>query len=254
MSKHRSILAVVAAVLVGVFIVGCGGGGGEQTTNTSSESSMESDGSMEESSGSGSLALTANFEGDAPERETFDASGNSECGVDTIEGEKVVVNDNNTLRDVVVSVESGPSGLESEPKTVTVDQKNCMYKPHVVTAKTGQSIEVTHSDEGMHNVRGTQDGEQLFNVTTFKGQSKEISFDEPGVYSLECNVHPWMQGWVYVTDHGQAAVAGDDGKAMLNNLPAGDYTLNVWHEEYGTQTKEVSVSDGKEASVSLTFP
>ncbi|MFB6347441.1 MAG: carboxypeptidase regulatory-like domain-containing protein, partial [bacterium] len=73
------------------------------------------------------------------------------------------------------------------------------------------------------------------------------------VYQLACDVHPWMTGWIYVTEHGAASVTGESGEATLSNLPAGEYTLEFWHEEYGTTTKTVSIDDGESASVSATF-
>jgi plastocyanin len=246
--NYRGTVSAVVSVVFLVLLSACGGGGGQQTAEQTTQS-MDNGAS----GGNGSLVATVNFQGTEPEPETYDASGNSECDVNTIESEKVVVNDNGTLKNVVVAVKSGPSGLDKSPEPVSVDQVDCMYTPRVVTAKTGQSITFKDSDPSMHNVRATQDGSQVFNITTFQGTSKQQSFSDAGVYSLVCNVHPWMQGWVYVTDHGYASVTGESGTASLDNLPAGEYTLEFWHEEYGTQTKSVSIEDGQEATVSVSF-
>ena len=52
---------------------------------------------------------------------------------------------------------------------------------------------------------------------------------------VKCNIHPWMKAYVGVVSHPYFAVTGDDGSFELKDLPPGDYTIQVWHEKYGTQ-------------------
>ncbi len=257
--RRAGVISAVFA-LVALLVTGCGGGGEETTTTSPDEpASMEQQAAeTTESESVGSLAVTAQFEGEAPEREEFDASGNPECGTDTIEGQRVVVNENETLRNVVVSITDGPAGLEADAgQDATIDQAGCVYEPHVVTLGTDGTLTVKDSDEGLHNVRATTpDGQQLFNKTTFQGQSVDVEaaqFDGPGAYRLECNVHPWMDAYVYVTDNGRAAVTDDEGQAELAELPAGEYTVKAWHEEYGAQTQTVTVEGDEATSLSFTF-
>lgn len=245
----RTLTSFLLVALFSVFVAGCGGGGSNQTqTETTTTESGSS------ASGQGELVATVNFDGEAPEPETYDASGNTECSKNTLESREVVVNDNGSLKNVVVAVKSGPSGLDRSTESPTVDQVDCMYEPHVTTAKVDQSITFDDSDPSMHNVRAIKKGgSQVFNITTFKGQGKTQSFGGPGVYSLECNVHPWMKGWVYVTDHGAASVTGENGQATLSELPAGDYTIEVWHEKFGSKTQSVTIEKGKTASLSVSY-
>lgn len=246
MLRGRTLTALAVLLTFGLVVAGCGGGADQQETSTTETTT--------ESSATGSLVATVNFEGEAPDPETYDASGNSECGVDEVKGQKVVVNDNGTLKNAVVAVKSGPSGLDKSAGDLKINQKDCQYNPHISTAKVGQEIEVGDKDQGLHNVRGTnQDGKQLFNLQTFQGQSKTFTIDNTGVVSLECDVHPWMQSWIYVTEHGAAGVTDDSGEVSLSDLPAGEYELEIWHEEYGKQSKTVTVEEGSEASVSVTI-
>jgi hypothetical protein len=39
---------------------------------------------------------------------------------------------------------------------------------------------------------------------------------------------------------------------MIDGLPAGTYTVEMWHEKYGTQTMEVTVADGASATADFT--
>ncbi len=247
---HRRHIVIFAFVLVVPFlVVACGGGGGEETATQKQETVSET----QPIGATGSVQYTANFEGSQPERSKADASGNPECGVDTVLGEEIIVNDNQTLRDMVVSVADGPSGYEVPTKEVTIDQKNCRYRPHVTTVKAGQTVKITDSDPKMHNVRATRDGQQLFNLTTFKGDVKKVNFKNPGYVRLECNIHPWMEAWVYVTEHGKAKVTGEDGQATLENLPTGDYTLRTWHEKFKSSEHSVSVKEDQTTEIEKSY-
>lgn len=241
-ARHALRWTVVLAV--SLSLVACGGGGDGEPQPTQQTAEPQA---------TGTLNYTANYEGNPPERAEIDASANQECNKDTILGEEVVVNDNKTLRDMVIAVQDGPSGYEIDPEQTLIDQKNCIYKPHVATVKAGETVKITDSDEGMHNVRASQDGRQLFNLTTFKGDEKEVSFDNPGVVKLECNIHPWMEAWVYVTDHGNAKVTGEDGKATLDQLPEGDYTFEAWHEGFDARSHEESIEANAETTISDTY-
>ncbi len=248
----RRLLVLTAFAFLlgfGVLVAGCGGGGDQQEQTTTQEQQVSP-----QPEATGSIAATVNFNGEPPQPETYDASGNPECGVDQIESRSVVDNDNGTLKNAVVAVKSAPSSIDQSTEELTIKQNNCMYHPHVATAKIGQTVQVGDEDTGMHNVRGaTKSGRQLFNLTTFKGQTKDFTLENTGVISLQCDVHPWMQSWLYVTEHGAASVTGDQGNASLNNLPTGKYTLEFWHEKYGTKTKEVTVKQDEETSVSVTY-
>jgi hypothetical protein len=68
---------------------------------------------------------------------------------------------------------------------------------------------------------------------------------------IECNVHGWMNAYVGVLDHPYFAVSGNDGAFSIGNLPPGTYTIEAWHEKYGTQTQEVTL--GPDASQAITF-
>lgn len=257
--RRAGIVGAVFA-LVALLVTGCGGGGEEAATTAPDETASTEQHATEtaESQAAGSLEVTAQFEGEAPEREEFDASGNPECGTDTIQGQRVVVNDNETLQNVVVAVTDAPANLEANAaKNTTIDQAGCQYEPHVAILGTEGKLTVKDSDEGLHNVRATtQDGQQLFNKTTFKGQSVDIEaaqFDGPGAYRLECNVHPWMEAYVFVTENGRAGVTGDEGRTELTELPAGEYTVKAWHEKYGAQTQTVTVEGDESSSLSFTF-
>ena len=54
-------------------------------------------------------------------------------------------------------------------------------------------------------------------------------------------------------DHPYFAVTAQDGMFDISTLPPGDYVLEAWHEQLGTQIQNVTVATGQTAEVSFTF-
>ena len=61
-----------------------------------------------------------------------------------------------------------------------------------------------------------------------------------------------MSAWIAVFEHPYFAVTGDDGIFDIKNLPDGNYTLQAWHEKYGTQEQKITMKGGK-LEVNFTF-
>lgn len=81
-------------------------------------------------------------------------------------------------------------------------------------------------------------------------------FDKAGVAVLGCNIHDWMLGYVVVLDTPWFAKSGRNGSVTLRDLPAGDYTINVWQPNMQDDDKPVQkvtlgVDDNGKASLSV---
>jgi hypothetical protein len=70
---------------------------------------------------------------------------------------------------------------------------------------------------------------------------------------LKCDVHPWMLGFVIVNKNPYFAVSKEDGKLDIKDVPAGTYTVEAWHEKFGTKTQQVTVTDGKPTQAKFEF-
>ena len=173
-----------------------------------------------------------------------------------VTGEEVVVNKNGTLKNVLIYVKEGLGAKTFSPPAMKVEfnQKGCQYWPHVVGIQTGQELEVVNSDPTLHNVHSLSKENPQFNVAQpIKGMKLTKKFDKPEVFKVKCEVHTWMGAYIGVFSHPYFAVTGDDGTFSLKGLPAGDYTIEAWHEKYGTQTMKVKVAAGGAATADFTF-
>ncbi len=170
--------------------------------------------------------------------------------------DQLVVNDNDTLRWAFVHIRDAGGTLPSGgADTVVLDQVACMYTPRVLGMQAGATFRVINSDQTLHNVNVQPENNTAFNVAQpIPGMATERVFENPEVMiPVRCDVHPWMQAYVGVVPHGFFAVTGEDGAFSLEDVPAGDYVIEAWHETLGTQAMNVTVRDGESTSADFSF-
>ena len=79
------------------------------------------------------------------------------------------------------------------------------------------------------------------------------TLENAGVFIVKCDVHGWMQAFVRVDDHSFHAVTDESGSFRITDVPAGEYTLEAWHETLGTQQRTVRVGDGGITTIAIEF-
>ena len=114
---------------------------------------------------------------------------------------------------------------------------------------------IRNSDPTLHNVHALPTVNKEFNRgQPFQDMEFEHRWEQPEVMvRFKCDVHPWMSSYMGVLDHPFFAVSGEDGSFEIPDLPAGDYVLEAWHEEFGTRTQNVTVGADEVAAVSFDF-
>ncbi|MCP4449222.1 MAG: TonB-dependent receptor [Myxococcales bacterium] len=203
----------------------------------------------------GTITGTIKFSGKAPVRKMVDTSSDPVCGSGQ-EADKVVVT-KGKLRDVHVRIKSGTAGTHKAPNaSIVIDQVGCVYQPHVVGAMVGQPVAVRNSDKTMHNVHAYIANETWFNRSQPAGAPAIVERDTGvagEVFELKCNVHPWMDSYVPLTDHPYFDVSDSKGSFSIKNVPAGTYTLEAWHPKLGLKSSRVTVGR-KGAKVTFRYP
>jgi plastocyanin len=169
---------------------------------------------------------------------------------------KVSVQGIKSAENIAVYVDAIPDKKFDAPKDpVVIDQRKMAFVPHVVAVQQGTTVEFLNSDPVGHNVYWPSisgNKKLAHNLGTWpKGEKKPFQFNDLGVASLLCNVHPEMSGYVVVTPTPYFAVTDKDGNFEIKNIPAGKYTLKTWSEDGKPTTQAVEVS-GATASVELT--
>lgn len=175
-----------------------------------------------------------------------------------VQSQAVLIGKDGALENAFVYVKAGldPSYSYDIPTTpVTLDQKGCRYTPRVLGVRAGQPIEIINSDATLHNVHAIPMMNQEFNMgEPTQGARMERTFTVPEVMvPFKCNVHAWMTAYVGVMANPYFAVSGADGTFDIKGLPAGTYTLEAWHEKFGTRTATVTVSEHQTQTATFSF-
>jgi hypothetical protein len=174
-------------------------------------------------------------------------------GRDVVQAD-VVVGADDALANVFVQLKGDFPATPAPTDPVEIDQHGCLYVPRVAGVRVGQPLVVRNSDMGLHNVHGSSARSDLFNVSQpVAGMTNTFRPMEEGILTLKCDVHTWMVAHVGVVNHPYFAVTGADGAFTLHHVPAGTYTLQIWHERFGTQTAQVTVPPDGTATVDLKY-
>jgi plastocyanin len=158
--------------------------------------------------------------------------------------------------DTVVWIDN-PSGKPDVPaKPFIVDQKGLLFIPHVIVVPVGGTVEFLNSDSVQHNVfwPSISGNKKLGkNLGTWpKGEKRSFKFDNPGVVSLLCNVHPEMSAFVIVVPTSFYATTNASGEYTIENVPDGPHTVTAWHEGMKQQSKQVTTSGATKADFTLS--
>jgi len=215
----------------------------------------------EAAQGGATITGKVKFTGTKPANPRIDMSEEPQCKAKhqtPPTAETVVVNANGTLANAFVYVKAGlPAGAKYQASAtpVVIDQDGCRYRPHVFGLMVGQTLEIRNSDPLLHNIKAKATKNRPFNISQpTAGMKTTRTFSAPEVMvSLECNVHGWMNAYAGVLPHGFFGVTGTDGSFTIKGLPAGTYTVEAWHEKYGTQTGTVTVAGAESKTQDFTF-
>jgi plastocyanin len=176
------------------------------------------------------------------------------CGKEK-EAEDLLLSSNNGIRNAIVALHGVPTNTKREWKLppAKMDQKQCSFTPRVVIVPVGGTVEFLNSDRLLHNVRSNGKENPPFNRAQPHARSISFVFKQPELLRVDCDLHSWMRGWVMIVEHPFYAVTNDQGEFVLENVPSGKYTLEVWQERLGKVTQELVVANKDTPTVSVVM-
>jgi plastocyanin len=162
---------------------------------------------------------------------------------------KVSVQGLKSAENIAVYADAIPDKKFDAPAAKPVmDQTKMTFVPHVMVVQAGTTVEFLNSDPVGHNVYwpSISGNKKLsHNLGTWpKGEKKGFQFNDLGVVSLLCNVHPEMNGYIVVAPTPYFAVTDKNGNYEIKNVSPGKYTLKTWSEDGKVTTQAVEVADG----------
>ena len=162
---------------------------------------------------------------------------------------KVSVQGIKSAENIAVYIDAIPDKKFEAPTAKPVmDQTKMTFSPHVMVVQVGTTVEFLNSDPVGHNVYWPSisgNKKLAHNLGTWpKGDKKAFQFNDVGVASLLCNVHPEMNGYIVVSPTPYFALTDKSGNYEIKNVPPGKYTLKTWSEEGKVTTQAVEVGAG----------
>ena len=110
----------------------------------------------------GDLKGVVHYAGTPPKNPPYAATRDQKVCGQGVPNESVEVA-NGHLGNVVITLKG--SGLpKPPPQTITIDQRQCRYRPHVQAAGAGSTLQILNSDPMLHNIHGYMGQQTLFNL------------------------------------------------------------------------------------------
>ena len=200
----------------------------------------------------GTLKGHVKYDGKPPKKKRLRMDADPVCGSShsgPVYSEKFKMAKDGSMAEALVYLKdvSYDGGVPSEP--AVLDQKGCIYMPHVFGMVAGQELLIKNSDATLHNIHSMPKVNKEFNFAmpkVVKEKKSTFSLSEPDPFYIKCDVHPWMKSWVLVSDHPFFAVTDENGNFSIEGIPAGTYEVVCWQEKFGkrTITKKVTIGDG----------
>lgn len=206
----------------------------------------------------GKLGGRVRFDGERPEKNplTVEPAAAKGCcpegeHVDSADPSLIIAEDGG-LANVVVTIDVPGAKLTVPEKPFEIDQKKCLFTPHVRIVPAGSTVAFLNSDSVTHNVHTYSAKNEPINKTTAPGGKEELLLAKGDRVQVRCDYHPWMSGWIYVSESPYTALTGPDGSFEISGLPPGTYSATFWHEVLGRVKQDVTIKpDGTSEPVAL---
>jgi hypothetical protein len=177
------------------------------------------------------------------------------CG-ETLPNETYLIDSNGGFKNVVVFIETTPSGQPNAQKENILDNTGCRYSPRIMAMQRGEKLKVRNNDPKLHIPHSYLDERTVFTLSLpFRGTTIDATsrIGRPGVLKVVCDTHAWMLAYIHVFDHPYYAITGERGTFSIADVPAGTYILRAWHEDAGMRSQEIVVPESGEVYVNFEF-
>ncbi len=143
--------------------------------------------------------------------------------------------------------------FELPEENPVMDQKNKIFKPHLLPVLVGSTVDFPNTDDVRHSVYSRKNAAKDFNLGQYDvGTVKRVKFDQVGVTHLACNIHTEMSGFIIACQNPFFTMTNKKGNFEISDVPAGTWKLTFFHEKIKTATIDVTVGAGQETNVEFT--
>ncbi len=156
------------------------------------------------------------------------------------------------IRNAVVTIAVKGAKVKLPEKPIALDQIACRFEPHVLLIPAGATARFLNSDKISHNVHLRVRKNLPFNRMIASKNFEETVLKRAEAIRVGCDLHPWMECYLFVTDTPYIALTDAEGNFELPKLPPGEYAVKVWHEKLAKAKATVTVAaDGSSSPIEV---
>lgn len=158
------------------------------------------------------------------------------------------------LEDAVVEL-LDPANIKFAQKKAEVKQQDLTFIPFVSAYQTGTAVDFPNMDKTRHHVYSFS-AAKVFELKLYANKPEApVVFDQAGIIALGCNIHDYMQAYIYIGDSQFIQVADEKGVVNFTDLPDGSYQLKLWHPWQNADwvVQQIEVKAGQALSYQLAI-
>jgi plastocyanin len=154
-----------------------------------------------------------------------------------------------TMKDVVVWLDGAAATPAAPLEGVVLDQRNMAFTPRLLVVPVGTTVAMPNSDRVFHNVFSYHNGKRFDLGLYPAGTRKMVTFDQPGVSRIFCNIHPTMAAYVVAVPSSRYAVTDADGRFVIEDVDGGAQTFSLWRAGAEPHSGTVTVVSGQPVTI-----
>lgn len=138
-----------------------------------------------------------------------------------------------------------------------IDQFGLTFSPTRLLMHLGDTIVFSNSESAVaHNVRirALTDGVDILDADANPGERITVTLPTIGGYDVLCDMHPGMTAFMFASDAARSVFADTDGTFLLDGVPPGTYTVQLWTADGGFHdARSIEITVGS-TGIDLTTP
>lgn len=154
---------------------------------------------------------------------------------------------------IIYLVRNGSATGRLGAADATIAMNGRAFVPRVRVVPVGSKVNFPNQDPFSHNVFSTSPLARFDLGLYPSGRSRDVTFRRAGVVPIYCNIHPRMTSFVLAVATPYYTQVGEDGRWRIPNVPAGEYTVHIWHERATPVERPLTVVASGNPSFDVTL-
>jgi plastocyanin len=158
--------------------------------------------------------------------------------------------------DAVITAFLEEHAHETSPRSsgqATIVQSAGRFEPGVLLVDPGTTVHFANKDGIYHNLFSVSPAKKFDLGSVAPGHERQVHFDQVGIVTVYCELHPKEVGYVVVAPRRSAARPSQDGAYQLAGLAPGAYEVRAWHPTLGSQTRHIDLPAHGQVTVDFNY-